>query len=179
MLSGDELGKALTAAMQRKKVGPTAVAEAFDVKPPSVKDWQKFGRIHKKHIPRLVEYFRDVVGPEHWGLPATWDAVAAPIPDRALSDDEAELLAAYRLISESDKADVRAKAIQLALERNHEIARLLEVMGIATRADDATVLDWWHHIQAKHPRGTTLIPDTPATTASADQLSTRVRRGDS
>jgi SOS-response transcriptional repressor LexA len=68
MLSGPELGAALTAAMQKKGVGPSAVAEAFGVKPPSVKDWQQFGRLHKKHIPTLVSYFADVVGPEHWGL---------------------------------------------------------------------------------------------------------------
>lgn len=68
MLSGKELGDALTQAMALKKVGPTAVADAFGVKPPSVKDWQAFGRIHKKHLGRLVEYFRDVVPPEHWGM---------------------------------------------------------------------------------------------------------------
>lgn len=68
MLTGKELGIALADAMKRKGVGPTEVARAFGVKPPSVKDWQEFGRIHKKHLPGLIQYFSDVVPPEHWGL---------------------------------------------------------------------------------------------------------------
>lgn len=68
MLSGPDLGAALAAAMKKKGVGPTAVAEAFGVKPPSVIAWQQTGRIHKKHITTLLTYFADVVGPEHWGL---------------------------------------------------------------------------------------------------------------
>lgn len=68
MLSGPDLGAALTAAMKKKGVGPTAVAEAFGVKPPSVTAWQQTGRIHKKHITLLLNYFADVVGPDHWGL---------------------------------------------------------------------------------------------------------------
>ncbi len=41
MISGEKLGAALTQAMQLKGVGPKEVAEHFDIKPPSVKDWQK------------------------------------------------------------------------------------------------------------------------------------------
>lgn len=68
MLTGKELGAALVEAMKLKGVGPTEVARAFGVKPPSVKDWQEFGRIHKKHLPGLIQYFSDVVTAEHWGL---------------------------------------------------------------------------------------------------------------
>jgi SOS-response transcriptional repressor LexA len=68
MLSGPDLGAALIAAMKMKGVGPTAVAEAFGVKPPSVIAWQQTGRIHKKHITTLLTYFADVVSPDHWGL---------------------------------------------------------------------------------------------------------------
>lgn len=41
MISGEKLGAALTQAMQLKGVGPKEVAKHFDIKPPSVKDWQK------------------------------------------------------------------------------------------------------------------------------------------
>lgn len=67
MISGEKLGAALTQAMQLKGVGPKEVAEHFDIKPPSVKDWQKRGCIHKKHLGRLVAYFADVVPEGHWG----------------------------------------------------------------------------------------------------------------
>lgn len=68
MLSGEKLGAALTQAMELKKVGPTEVARHFNIQPPSVKDWQKKGCIHKKHLGRLVAYFSDVVSPAHWGV---------------------------------------------------------------------------------------------------------------
>lgn len=57
--------------MGKKHVGPTEVARAFEVKQPSVSEWMREGRIAKKHIPRLISYFADVVGPDHWGLPFT------------------------------------------------------------------------------------------------------------
>lgn len=84
MLSGKELGTAITVAMERKGVGPTEVARAFGVKPPSVKDWQAFGRLHKKHIPKLLDYFGDVVGPEHWGLSGQSNVELAPIGSRRI-----------------------------------------------------------------------------------------------
>lgn len=68
MLSGEQLGAALTQAMELKKVGPTEVARHFGIQPPSVKDWQKKGCIHKKHLGKLVSYFSDVVTPSHWGV---------------------------------------------------------------------------------------------------------------
>lgn len=70
MLSGNKLGEALTAAMKLKKVGPTEVAQHFGIKAPSVKDWEKKGCIHKRHLGRLVAYFSDVVPPSHWGVEA-------------------------------------------------------------------------------------------------------------
>ncbi|MGL5470041.1 MAG: LexA family transcriptional regulator [Shewanella sp.] len=70
MLYSDELAKALRKAIELKGVPDAEVARAFGVKPPSVSDWKAHGRVHKKHIPKLLSYFRDVVGPEHWGLEA-------------------------------------------------------------------------------------------------------------
>lgn len=74
MLYSDDLAKALRAAIDLKGVSDADVARAFGVKPPSVSDWKAHGRIHKKHIPKLLNYFRDVVGPEHWGLDAQEEA---------------------------------------------------------------------------------------------------------
>lgn len=68
MLSGTKLGEALTAAMKLKGVGPTEVGKHFGIKAPSVKDWEKKGCIHKRHLGRLVAYFSDVVPPSHWGV---------------------------------------------------------------------------------------------------------------
>lgn len=67
MISGEKLGAALTEAMKLKQVGPKEVATHFGVTPPSVKDWQKRGCIHKRHLGRLVAYFADVVPEGHWG----------------------------------------------------------------------------------------------------------------
>jgi len=86
--------------MTRKGVGPTAVATEFGVKPPSVKDWQSFGRIHRKHWAKLVEYFKDVAGPEHWGITAH-QVEQAP----ALKEDEIDLLNAFNSLP----PDIRAK----------------------------------------------------------------------
>ncbi|MDI9234338.1 hypothetical protein [Limnohabitans lacus] len=68
MLEGKELGAAITSAMEKKKVGPTVLAAAFGIKPPSVSDWKTRGCVKKNHLPKLIAYFSDVVGPEHWGL---------------------------------------------------------------------------------------------------------------
>lgn len=78
MLTGPELGAALAAAIKLKKVSKADVARAFGVKPPSVQDWIKYGRISKGRIGDVVEYFSDVVGPEHWGFSAL------PAPESAL-----------------------------------------------------------------------------------------------
>jgi hypothetical protein len=68
MLEGKELGAAIASAMVKKNVGPTALAAAFGIKPPSVSDWKTRGCVKKNHLPKLFAYFSDVVGPEHWGL---------------------------------------------------------------------------------------------------------------
>jgi hypothetical protein len=80
MLTGIELGQALEAAIKLKGVSKAAVARHFGVKPPSIQDWIKYGRINKSHINGLVEYFADVVGPEHWGLPGDAGAARQELP---------------------------------------------------------------------------------------------------
>lgn len=71
MLTGQELGAAIRAAIKKKGVTQVDVATHFDVKPPSVQDWLKRGTIAKEKLPLLWSYFGDVVGPEHWGLKAS------------------------------------------------------------------------------------------------------------
>ncbi|MDN7803136.1 hypothetical protein [Burkholderia gladioli] len=68
MLTGEQLGAAIEQARIKKGVTKVALATAMGVKPASVQDWVKFGRIAKERINDLVAYFSDVVGPEHWGL---------------------------------------------------------------------------------------------------------------
>lgn len=71
------LGDKLRLAMDAKDVKQADVAREFGVKPPTVSsDWLKFGRIDKRHYPRLVAFF---------GLPYEWwfgDAGA----DKKISD---------------------------------------------------------------------------------------------
>lgn len=74
MLYGKELATALASAIELKGVTDADVARAFSVRPPSVFEWKQTGRMHKKHIPKLLSYFQDVVGPEHWGLDAQEEA---------------------------------------------------------------------------------------------------------
>jgi len=82
MLMGESLGAALREAMKQKGVTQHDVAAAFGVRQPSVSEWLRYGRVAKKHIPALVNYFSDVVGPEHWGLPNNWHSRA---PEAQLS----------------------------------------------------------------------------------------------
>lgn len=72
MLQGSALGDALRSAMERKGVTQQQVATHFGIKQSSVSEWLKFGRIAKRHLPRLVAFFSPQVGPEHWGLPPAW-----------------------------------------------------------------------------------------------------------
>lgn len=68
MLTGIELGAAIDAAREKKKISKKAFAAAFKVTPPSVQGWVRTGRIDKAKLIEVIRYFADVVGPEHWGL---------------------------------------------------------------------------------------------------------------
>jgi SOS-response transcriptional repressor LexA len=81
MLTGKELGIALETAIKLKNVTKKAVADEFGVKPPSVQDWIKYGRIDKKHLNHLVAYFSDVVEPAHWGIENAWQFDSRPSPE--------------------------------------------------------------------------------------------------
>lgn len=77
MHNGERLGQALAEAIRMKGVSKADVAREFGVKPPSVQGWLKTGRISKSHIERLITYFADVVGPEHWGMGRLSDSLQA------------------------------------------------------------------------------------------------------
>lgn len=68
MLTGKELGAAISEAIKRKRCTKAELARHFAIKPPSISDWVKRGTIGKEKLPELFQFFSDVVGPEHWGL---------------------------------------------------------------------------------------------------------------
>ncbi len=68
MFSGEQLGQAISEAIKRKNVSQKEVADHFGVKQPSVSGWIKNGRIDKKHLDKLIDYFSDVVTPSHFGI---------------------------------------------------------------------------------------------------------------
>jgi transcriptional regulator with XRE-family HTH domain len=68
MLTGKELGAAIESARKLKRITKKALADHFNVKPPTVQDWVNRGTIDKARLPGLWAYFADVVPPEHWGL---------------------------------------------------------------------------------------------------------------
>lgn len=74
MLTGKQLGQALRSAMAAKRVSQGDVAKEFGIRQPSVSEWCRYGRIGKRHLPHLVEWFSDVVGAEHWGMPSQWSS---------------------------------------------------------------------------------------------------------
>jgi hypothetical protein len=75
MLTGKELGQAISVAIERKLAKGAAkskaeIARHFGVQPPSIHDWIKKGSIDKAKLPELWRYFSDVVPRDHWGLSA-------------------------------------------------------------------------------------------------------------
>lgn len=51
------IGHRLQEEMEARRLSAAEIARLFDVKPPSVYDWIRHGRIAKKHIPRLTQLF--------------------------------------------------------------------------------------------------------------------------
>lgn len=76
MLQGPALGTAIANAMKLKaermavsKITQAALASALGMTQPSVSELLKYGRLAKENVPTLLDYFSDVVGPDHFGLP--------------------------------------------------------------------------------------------------------------
>ncbi|MTI72559.1 MAG: helix-turn-helix transcriptional regulator [Stenotrophomonas sp.] len=68
MLKGEKLGAAIEAARIKKGISKAEMARHFGVKPPSVQGWVKYGRISKDMLPRVIRYFANEVGADHWGI---------------------------------------------------------------------------------------------------------------
>lgn len=71
MLTKRELGAAIKRAIQLKGIDAATLAKHFNVQTPSVYGWMDKGQIGKDKLFELFAFFSDVVGPEHWGIPAT------------------------------------------------------------------------------------------------------------
>lgn len=141
MHTGKELGDAIRAAMELKGVKQAEVGTAFRVAQSSVSEWLKFGRVHKKHLTKLFDYFADVVGPEHWGLPATWGQQKASDELLPLAGDEIDMISAYRLLDAADKVEFYSHLRQVVLNKHGPTLRIMERMNLTTRANDVSVTD--------------------------------------
>lgn len=51
------------------KITQAEIGKALGMSQPSVSELLKFGRLAKEKVPVLLDYFSDVVGPDHFGLP--------------------------------------------------------------------------------------------------------------
>lgn len=98
MLKGKDFGAAISEAIQRmldagKVRSKAEIARHFDIKPPSLSDWEKRGTVSKDKLPEVWRYFSSVAGPEHWGLDRSeWPAglsryINTPFDPSAPKDD--------------------------------------------------------------------------------------------
>lgn len=141
MHTGPQLGQALKAAMTLKGVKQDAVAAEFGIKQPSVSEWTKLGRIGKKHIPRLVKYFEDVVGPEHWGLPPEW-ASSGPQDDLLpLRDGEPDVIRAFRLLEQPDRDEITQHVLDLVMKRHAPTFQAMDRLQATRRIENQVVAD--------------------------------------
>lgn len=115
MLTGVELGRAFAEAMREKCVKQADIVREFGVKQPSVSEWIKYGRIGKQHIPKLLTYFADVVGPDHWGLP--------------FSRDEFDLVLAFRELHPASQATLLQNVRQAAAQEAQVRRRSAGLLG--------------------------------------------------
>lgn len=61
-ITSKDLGAKLKAAMEAKGTKPPELAALCGVRVPSVYDWMEHGRIAKKHLPKLAEFFGTSLG---------------------------------------------------------------------------------------------------------------------
>lgn len=138
MLTGKALGDAVGAAITLKGVSKAEVARHFNIKGPSIYDWIDHGRVGKRHLTRLVEYFSDVVGPEHWGL-SNSSQIGGPSP-LELTPDEKTILTHYRNAPSFGKEILRgaAEVVATPARKLHaELSRGASAGGGSSGADRA------------------------------------------
>lgn len=68
MLSGKDLGNAIETAIRKKGIKKMDLAQDLGVQQASVTGWVKNGRISKENFNKILDYFSDVVSPEHFGV---------------------------------------------------------------------------------------------------------------
>ncbi|TFL14027.1 hypothetical protein CSC67_07600 [Pusillimonas caeni] len=91
VLYGKDLALAIERAIEIKidkgKIkSRTDVAHEFGVSPQAIRGWVRTGSIGKERLPKLWEYFSDVVGPEHWGFsPEVITFLAKTLPSEVSS----------------------------------------------------------------------------------------------
>jgi|TARA_R110000782_G_C14819221_1_gene413898 hypothetical protein len=125
MLEGKDLGDAIEAARIKKDVSKKAMADHFGVKPPSIQDWVKHGRIKKDKLMELFKYFSDVAGPEHWGLTPQDSEVGYLFYQDTLAKLSPSVLKALRNLS-LQPADVQEGAVDAIAHLLDDQKRLLD-----------------------------------------------------
>ena len=113
MLTSQDLAQKLKEQMERKGTKPPELAALCEVRVPSVYDWINYGRIAKKHLPRLAEFFGTPLG--YW---LGTDAADPSDDEELLNPLERQLLALYRSMSESAKARLLQDANHLHNDEN-------------------------------------------------------------
>jgi hypothetical protein len=136
MYTGEKLGAALKEAIQlkaelhKKPVRQVDVGKAFGVKQSSVAEWIKYGRISKEHIPRLVEWFSDVVGPEHWGLPPSWGGESSGASGDGLlvemSPTDWDMLTTFKALQPEDRRELFTLALQRATKYRDQLNQVID-----------------------------------------------------
>jgi hypothetical protein len=107
MLSGKNLGVALLHAIEIKSISKAQLARDFDVTPQSISAWVNYGRIHKKHIQNLVQYFLPEVSSSHWGL------AEASAPELPLSTSAIEVAKIFESLTSAKQLVLLAVASAL------------------------------------------------------------------
>ena len=176
MISGEKLGAALSEAMRLKNVGPKEVADHFGIQPPSVKDWQKRGCIHKKHLGKLVAYFADVVPEGHWGADRDELSAFNKLSSYQVNSDKPLNLGGYIL----REPEMASQYLQHGNLTHYDNTNAAPVIDWSTLGDDLKKSnDEWSHGEL-HPVPTThkIGNRTKWLTVKDDGLSPKVLPGD-
>ena len=131
MLTGKELGAAIASAIKKKGVRKAALARTFEISPPSIQDWIKRGTISKDKLIALIEYFKDDVGPEHWGLTERLPVANEPAPPVIQSEpwpfpdiDRGRFFALSRSEREKIQHEVREMLVAYEVQRGEGPGKL-------------------------------------------------------
>jgi len=118
MLKGKELGQAIKKAIELKlELGSakskTEIARHFDVRLPSVYDWINKGSISKDKLTKLFDYFSDVAGPQHWGIP---DGSMLQVPSHDTETDADVELKLKSLLEKENSKQLRKLKYLLSID---------------------------------------------------------------